>query len=534
MIEFENGDGPGSGSGSGSASGSALEGECRAMFGDRSEDVPLSAAPYAALARRIAVARRQRRQRLSGAVLATVVTVAGAGAFAASSTRGTAVPTGPRPSEPATPGVSATSTKFVYDDGQTVFSATGAAPASLGGYIGYLRDGATTYLATVHADDPSNKYTDVRTLENGGYTIATTFNEYAMDDAVTAADALWKNQGWNPTKHASDHDVHLAFAAVDPRTGYVKAVYNGVDGVQDYSKAKVDAALTGGVQVGSLFKPFTLAAAFQTGKFTPDSMEPASNVDKPLYDPAGSTDQRDRLTYVDANGRVQNWPPSEDGEGSHGSVEVSLRFGMEQSYNAVFANLEMDQNVGLDNVYDMATKLGIAKHTVGFSRVPSLTLGTAEVTPAVMASAFGTFAAGGVHHAPVTVSEIRDRNGKVVWKAPAEGVVAMSPSAAAQVTDVLKGVLARGTASGNVYATDLARKLPELAGKTSTTDSDHAAWFDGYDSKLATAVAIFRQTPSGTFEPLTGVASDDPLQRINGMSSPTDVWAKFTSIAEPQ
>lgn len=401
---------------------------------------------------------------------------------------------------------------------------------TLSGYTGYLKDAATSYLAKVHSTDPYGKYTDINELEKGGYTVVTTYNKQMMDDSVTAADALWKNPGWNPAKHPSDHDIHLAFASIQPSTGYLKSFYTGIDGAENYNAVSFNSALQGGFQVGSTFKPITLATALETGKFNADSLEPASNQAKALYDPYNSTSPHDKLTYVDTHGRTQNWPPNEDGEGSHGTADVPLRFGMEQSYNTVYADLEMDPNVGKSAVYKMATKLGIPTSTPDFFVVPSLTLGTAEITPMRMASAYATFANNGVHHDPIQVTKIIDANGKTVWTPPdAAGVAVMQPSTAAGVADMMKGVLTKGTASGNHNAAAFAAKYTNVAGKTGTTDSNHAAWFDGYTTGLSTAVGIYRQT-GATLEPLTGLTSNDQTVRVNGMSLPTDVWSALMNI----
>jgi penicillin-binding protein 1A len=429
-----------------------------------------------------------------------------------------------------------------------------ASTDNLSGYTGYMKEAATAYLAKMKSqypkDNATQTYANIDELAKGGYKIVTTYNKQMMDQAAQAADdGFWKAKAvsnvtgqWDPTnqKHTNDKDVHLAFASVDPNTGFVKSFYNGVDGVEDYTKYPFNAALDGGIQVGSTFKAITLATALQTGKYSLESMEPASNV-RQLFWPIGSTGDNNKLQYRDRYGKAQIWPPNEDDEAPFGNGDATLKQGLAMSLNSVFADLEMEPDVRPDAVYDMAHKLGISQSTGDFNANPSLTLGVATITPMRMASAYGTFAAKGIHHEPVQVQKIIDtRTNKVVWTAPlaAGQTQAMSENTAAGVTEALTEVLKTGTAAGNPAAKSYAQSLNfNVAGKTGTTDFNHSAWFNGYTAGLSTAVAMYRQTPTGILESLKGVGynvSDRDLSngnygRVNGMSYPTSVWTKFMS-----
>ncbi|MEY9932773.1 membrane peptidoglycan carboxypeptidase [Catenulispora sp. GP43] len=417
-------------------------------------------------------------------------------------------------------------------------------PPNLTGYVGYMKDAATAYLAAQMAEYPNDpatqKFANIDNLSKGGYKIVTTYNHVMMNDAHDAADALWTGTSYNgdgkfnSKAHASDNDVHLAFAAVDPHSGELKSFYTGTDGVEDYAKNAFNYALQGGVQVGSTFKPITLATALQTGKFSLDSEEPGTN-NKPLYWPANA---KQPMTFYDTTlHKDVFWPPNEDEEAPPGSGSTTLRTGLAMSLNTVFANLELDPAIGPQAVLNMAQALGINPSTPDLKPVPALTLGVAEITPMRMANVYAAFANGGVSHEPVQVTAIVDqRTGQTVWTPPAmranSGVnkQVMSANTAAGVTSALQGVFQKpdGTAAANHYAESLAQEANfNLAGKTGTTDNNHSAWFTGFSSSLATSVAIFRSTADGSLESIKGLGYDDQSTRINGMDWPTTVWSAF-------
>jgi membrane peptidoglycan carboxypeptidase len=428
-----------------------------------------------------------------------------------------------------------TPTKFVYDDGNTLFAesgvGSGAHPYNGSGYVGYMRDAAVAFLRDHHADG-ANPTPDPDVLARGGYTIVTTFDHRMMDDAVAAADqGLWKSAGLDPVKRpGTDALVHLAFTAVDPKTGYVRAFYTGVDGVEDYRRTTTNDALRTPVQVSSTFFPITLAAALKTGKFSLDSSEPADS-SRVLYWPMGSTASNNRLIYSDRNGHTKNWPPNGDDSGTVGPASESLRQGLELASNSVFANLEMEPEVSPRAVLNVARSLGLGGSDL--VAVPSLTLGAASQTPASMAGVYAAFADGGVYRDPVTVAEVRDAGGRVVWKADVSGTEVMPQVVAADVTDALKGVITSGTAAGNRDVAGLAATMPGIAGKTGTADFDGAAWFDGYNGQLAASVTMFRFDPNGSgpdhqWLSMEGTAG---LVRVAGSIYPTSVWAKFMALA---
>jgi penicillin-binding protein 1A len=491
--------------------GFQIEDEFRAMFAERSEDVSPSAAPYARLRRRIVLARRRRRQRVGGAAAAVLVVAVGVGAW---STVGGSSSSKPLP--PDAPVTRSAPVVFTYDDGKGFGSGDA-------GYLGYMRQAAVDYLAA-H---------DVKVPDSSGYTVVTTFNHQLMDDAVVAADAgLWKTK--TPQAPAGT-DVHLAFAAVDPATGWVRAFYTGRDGVEDYTKDSADVALAGGVQIGDLMKPITMATALENG-YSPDSQEPADN-SRQLYWPIGSTGGSNRLQYNDPNGAPHKWPPASNDEASRGSGVVSLTDALAASRNATFADLEMEPTVTPTKVYKTAQAFGISPDMADFNDNPSLTLGVAALSPLRMASVYAAFPAAGVQREPVMVSKVLDASGKVVWHADSTGKPAVSAKTAGWMVDALHNVVKSGTPAGNHDLQSAVTKLPDAGGKTSTTDFHHAAWFDGFTAKLSTAVVMYRGTTNPPYAQLSQGGTVMPLTTANGSavtgsSFPTSVWARFMELAE--
>ena len=487
-----------------------IEEEFRAMFAERSEDVSTSAAPYARLRERIVVARRRRRQRVGGAAATVLAVAVGVGAW--SSVGGSS---SSKPVPPDAPVTRSAPVVFTYDDGKA-FAAGDA------GYLGYMRQAAKDYLAA-H---------DVKVPDGSGYTVVTTFNHQLMDDAVAAADSgLWKSKA---SSAPVGPDVHLAFAAVDPLNGWVRAFYTGRDGVEDYTKDSSNVAIDGQVLIGDLMKPITMAAALENG-FSPDSQEPADN-SRQLYWPIGTTSELNRLQYADSRGMTHIWPPTSSDEASRGSGLVSLADALAASRNTTFADLEMESSVTPRKVYDTARGLGIPRDAPDFNQNPSLTLGVTTLSPLRMASVYAAFPGGGLQREPVMVSRVLGAAGKVVWAPGSSGKPAVSAKTAGQMVDALHNVLTSGTPAGNHDLQSVLAALPGAGGKTSTTDFHHSAWFDGFTAKLSTAVVMYRgaQDPyahlpqGGTVTPLTTANGSV----VTGSSFPTSVWARFMALAE--
>ena len=172
--------------------------------------------------------------------------------------------------------------------------------------------------------------------------------------------------------------------------------------------------------------------------------------------------------------------------------------------------------VGLDKVIAMAHRLGV---TADLQPNLSLPLGTSEIRPIDMASAYATFAAEGMYRKPYFVDQIEDRSGKVIFRHEDHPRRAISTETAREVIDVMKGTIASGTGT--------AARFPDrrpAAGKTGTTADYGDAWFVGYTRQLSTAVWV--GSPIGRVE-MRNVGG----RRVTGGSYPALIWQAFMGPA---
>jgi penicillin-binding protein 1A len=281
---------------------------------------------------------------------------------------------------------------------------------------------------------------------------------------------------------------HIALIAIDPRNGAVRAVVGG----QNYSRNHYNVAVQGrGRQPGSSFKPFVLAAALDAG-ISPDSVWESSGFQKD--DVCGA-------------------PWTVDNYEGKGSGKISVREATWRSVNGVYARLM--EHLCPAKVAAMADKLGV--HLEGpQAHAPSMALGSAEVRPIDMASAYGVFANLGEYHRPTFVEKVA-HHGDTVVEDPARGERRISAALAWQVTDILKGVVAHGTGT----AANIGR--PQ-AGKTGTNQEYRDAWFVGYTPQLVTAVWMGDPKEQTPMLNVNGI-------RVTGGSFPARVWHDFMLAA---
>jgi penicillin-binding protein 1A len=283
--------------------------------------------------------------------------------------------------------------------------------------------------------------------------------------------------------------LDMALVSVEPSTGLVKAMVAG----RDYSVSQVNLALGGtlGFQPGSSFKPFVLAAAFEQG-IQPETVYPAPT--------------RLRLPNCDGD---DCYVYNVEGEG--GGRET-LRQATAQSVNTVFAQLIQD--VGVGKTAEMASRLGVTSIKPDRTYGISLALGAYEVSPLDMAAAYGTFANQGVRQDPTPILRVFDKDGHLLednTKRPGTRVI--SVNVAANVTDLLTGVIKNGTGTG-------ARIDRPAAGKTGTAEEERAAWFVGYTPQLSTAVWMGYTDGQRTIR-VAGYGT------VYGGTIPAPTWADF-------
>ncbi|MBD0692529.1 transglycosylase domain-containing protein [Streptomyces sp. CBMA123] len=371
----------------------------------------------------------------------------------------------------------------------------------LSGQAGYLVGVADDYLI-------SSGTIDAATLKAGGWRITTTFDKPRQDAFVKAVQDELTGELDPKARPATDTDVRVAGASVEPATGRVVAVYGG----PDYAKQPYNDALRQDNQIGSTFKPVDLAA----GLIAQHTVDGRPITTETRYD---GTSERPVT-----GGPTPYAPPNED-DVDYGNI--TLRHAMVKSVNSVYAQEGVD--AGLARVRDTAIKLGIPDSVRGMDPAnTSMTLGTATPSALDLAGAYATLANHGQAHTPWSVEKLERVNtgGAVdVPKMPDHKPTdAIGRTIADSVTDVLRDVISpRGTGAA---ALDLGRPA---AGKTGTTDANLSAWFAGYTPELTTTVGLFRENPkSHAKEPLSGTAG---LTRINGGTFPTKIWTDYMTAA---
>ncbi len=282
-----------------------------------------------------------------------------------------------------------------------------------------------------------------------------------------------------------------ALVALDPATGEVRALVGG----RDWGETKFNRAVQALRQPGSAFKPFVYATALAQG------WSPGSVLD-------------DAPTVY--NGK--EWP------NNYNHVFrglTTLRVGLEGSINVMAVKL-MEQ-VGPDNVIALTEKMGVStlvKSGAYNDRQLALALGgmTDGVSPLEMAASYGVLANGGSRIKPSPVTLVKDNEGNVIWEREVIRETVLSPQASYVLTDMLRGVITRGTGSS---AAIVGRPA---AGKTGTTTGNNDVWFVGYTPDLATAVWIgsdAKEEGSRTY-----------LSRHNiGSGFPARIWGRFMQLA---
>ena len=289
--------------------------------------------------------------------------------------------------------------------------------------------------------------------------------------------------------------VEGALVAIDNRTGQVRAMVGGFS----FARSKFNRATQARRQVGSLFKPFVYTAAIDRG-FTPVSVF----IDEPVSFSAGAG----QPPYS-----PQNYDHKYEGA-------VTLRRALEQSRN-VPAVKAMNE-IGPRNVVTYAKRFGLHGE---YPPYLSLALGAAESTLVDMASAYSAFPNQGVRMQPYSVTTIADREGNVLEENRPEPHEAVRADTAFVMTNLLRGVVLRGTA-----ASAASLNWP-LAGKTGTVDDYTDAWFIGFDPNITVGVWVGydEKKPIGNGE--TGATTALPIW-IDFMKAYLDTHADRNSAPQ--
>lgn len=268
----------------------------------------------------------------------------------------------------------------------------------------------------------------------------------------------------------------MALVTLSP-DGAVRAMIGG----RDYAESQFNRAVAAKRQPGSSFKPFVYLTALEHG-LTPETVRE----DGPI--------------------NIRGWKPENYSHEYFGNVTLQQALAMSLNTVAVKLNVE----VGPKNVVRTAQRLGI--HSP-LKANESLALGTSEVAPIEMASAYAAFANGGIGIVPHAILEVKDGNGKLLYRRkPISLGQVIDPTHVGQMNRMMRETLVSGTARKSDLPGHLA------AGKTGTTQDYRDAWFVGFTGHLVTAVWL-------------GNDEGDAMKKVSGSGLPAEVWASYMKQA---
>ena len=271
--------------------------------------------------------------------------------------------------------------------------------------------------------------------------------------------------------------LRASMMSMDPNSGHVKVWVGGFD----YKHFQYDQVFQGRRQIGSTFKPFLYATAIDQLRLSPCDLLP------------------DALYCIEPfkHGNVESWCPKNSGD-RYGRTRT-LKNALANSINTISARL-MDR-VGPRPVIDLAKKMGIKSR---LPRVPSIALGTPDISLFEMVGAYSTFANKGIYIKPIIITRIEDKNGTILFEVIPETTDVLSEESAYVTINLLKGVTEEGSGMrlrhegaevSNLVFQNVVTGYPykfenPIAGKTGTTQNQSDGWFLGMVPNLVTGVWV--------------------------------------------
>ena len=272
-----------------------------------------------------------------------------------------------------------------------------------------------------------------------------------------------------------------ALVSIDPTTGHVLALVGG----RDFNESRFNRATQAKRQSGSAFKPFVFAAALESG-FSPATV--ITRLNDPIQTLQGG------------------WVPEDE----HSTASsMTLRTALRTSSNR--AAVQLLNSVGIENAVGYAEKLNMGTPP----SVPSMALGTSDVTLLAMTSAYGAFAAEGTLRQPTMIRRVEESEGGILYQAEEKAVQAVSHGTAYLMSSMLADVVNYGT---GYRARQAGFTLP-AAGKTGTTNDYVDAWFVGFTPRIVTGVWV------GFDQPQTIISNG------YGGELAVPIWAGFMKTA---
>jgi len=282
--------------------------------------------------------------------------------------------------------------------------------------------------------------------------------------------------------------LRSSFMAMDLKTGQVRAYVGG----PNYKYFMYDMVKGGKRQVGSTVKPFLYTLAMQNG-LSPCTKVP--NVKQQFILPDGTVWE------------AKNSSPEREGE------MVTLKWGLANSVNQISAWVMKQYNP--QAVVDVMKKMGVYSP---IDPVPSMFLGTSDVTLYEMVGAYGTFANRGVYTQPIFITRIEDKHGNVIAKFKPERHVAIDEHTAYLMVSLLRGVIDNGT-GGRIRRNPVYGQISgPILGKTGTTQNHSDGWFCGVTPQLAAAVWTGADLRSIHF---------DNISKGQGANMALPIWGRF-------
>ncbi len=283
------------------------------------------------------------------------------------------------------------------------------------------------------------------------------------------------------------HFLRAAMMSMEPQTGHVKAWVGGFN----YKHFQYDQVKQGRRQIGSTFKPFLYATAIDQLKLSPCDQLP------------------DALYCIDAmkHGNIDPWCPKNSGD-RYGRIRT-LKNALANSVNTISARI-MDK-VGPRPVVDLVKKTGITSY---IPNVPSIALGTPDISLYELVGAYGTFANQGIYIKPIVITRIEDKNGMALFEVVPETRDVISQEAAYVTLNLMEGVTQHGSGARLRHAglektsyvyENVVTGYPyifenPIAGKTGTTQNQSDGWFMGMVPNLVTGVWVGGEDRSIHFE----------------------------------
>lgn len=271
-------------------------------------------------------------------------------------------------------------------------------------------------------------------------------NAETSEDKAALYNRLKKDEAFIDSVKSVATKIEVGFVVIDPFTGEIKAMVGGTN--QEFGRGLNHVS---GIkrQPGSSFKPIIYATAMENGYY-------------PAY------------TILNQKFDYNGWSPS-NSDNEYTAYET-MRYALALSLNVVTGRMTISDIAPPKQVVQIAKRMGIDSNIDPY---PAIALGTSEVSPLEMTSAFGTFVNQGIHVEPISILKVEDKNGILVDQFVPEYVQAISPQSAAIMQSMMEDVVAYGTGAG-------VRRYYQYpaAGKTGTTQNFSDAWFVGYTPEL--------------------------------------------------